>query len=264
MLVGLACQMLVLPVACWAIARGFALPGALAVGLMLLAASPGGASANLFSHLARGDVALNITLTAVNSVLSLFTLPFIVNFALRQFMGESTVLPLQLGKVVQVFLVVLVPVGIGMAVRARRRAIAEGLVRPVRVVSVVFLGLVIIGALIKERSNLPGYFAQVGLAAAAFNFTSMAIGYFVPRLAGVERRQAIAIGMEIGVHNATLAIAIASSPLLLNNAQMAVPAAIYSVIMFCTAAAFSFTSARRQSTSGDRSPAPSAAPDRPA
>src|SRR5258705_8378337 len=99
-LVGLFCQMLVLPAACFGIATAFALPGPLAVGLMLLAASPGGASANLFSHLARGDVALNITLTAINSVLSLFTLPFIVNLALERFMGESTVLPLQFGKVI--------------------------------------------------------------------------------------------------------------------------------------------------------------------
>jgi hypothetical protein len=86
-IVGLVCQMLVLPFACYGIARAFALPPELAVGLMLLAASPGGATANLFSHLAKGDVALNITLTAVNSVLSLFTLPLIVNVSLERFLG---------------------------------------------------------------------------------------------------------------------------------------------------------------------------------
>jgi BASS family bile acid:Na+ symporter len=101
--VGLLCQMLLLPVVCFAIAVGFELPPALAVGLMLLAASPGGATANLFSHLAKGDVALNITLTAVNSVLSLLTLPFIVNYSLVHFMGEGKVIPLQFDKVVQVF-----------------------------------------------------------------------------------------------------------------------------------------------------------------
>src|SRR5688572_11410302 len=90
-LVGLACQMLILPVVCYFIAKATALPPEYAVGLMLLAASPGGATANLFSHLAKGDVALNITLTAVNSILSLFTLPFIVNFALQAFMGEGKV-----------------------------------------------------------------------------------------------------------------------------------------------------------------------------
>ena len=92
-IVGLSCQMLLLPVVCFGVASVFALPPALAVGLMLLAASPGGATANLFSHLAKGDVALNITLTAVNSVLSLFTLPLIVNFALEHFMGAGKVDP---------------------------------------------------------------------------------------------------------------------------------------------------------------------------
>src|SRR5438105_6155932 len=123
-LVGLACQMLVLPVACFALARAFGLPPELAVGLMLLAASPGGATANLYSHLARGDVALNITLTAVNSVLSLFTLPFIVNFALQAFMGAGKVIPLQFDKVLQVFAIVLVPVAIGMTIHARKPGLA--------------------------------------------------------------------------------------------------------------------------------------------
>src|SRR5262245_26515531 len=88
-IIGLACQMLILPFACYGIARAFGLAPELAVGLMLLSASPGGATANLFSHLARGDVALNITLTAVNSVLSIFTLPLVVNLSLQAFVGAE-------------------------------------------------------------------------------------------------------------------------------------------------------------------------------
>ncbi len=243
--VGLACQMLVLPAVCFGIARGFGLPPELAVGLMLLSAAPGGATANLFSHLAKGDVALNITLTAVNSVLALLTLPFIVNFSLEAFMGSGKVIPLQFDKVLQVFAIVLVPVGIGMLIRSKKRATAGRLEKPVRILSAVFLILVIASAVAKERANIGGFFRQVGVAALAFNLASMTVGYFVPLLLRVERRQAIAIGMEIGIHNGTLAIAIAASPTLLNNSTMAIPPAIYSLIMFFTAGAFGWLVSRR-------------------
>ena len=245
-IVGLSCQMILLPIVCFAIAKAFALPPELAVGLMLLSASPGGATANLFSHLANGDVALNITLTAVNSVLTLATLPFIVNFALDQFMGSGKVIPLQFDKVIQVFAIVLVPVGIGMLIRARAEALAKRLEKPVRILSAVVLILVIVGAVLKERAHVVEYFLAVGIAALAFNVVSMAIGYFLPLLVKLPRKQAIAIGMEIGVHNGTLAIAIASSPLLLNNSMMAIPPAIYSLIMFFTAAVFGFLVNRRK------------------
>lgn len=254
--IGLGCQMLILPAACLGIAHAFHLGPELAVGLMLLAASPGGATANLFSHLAKGDVALNITLTAVNSVLSLFTLPLIVNFALVAFVGEGKAIPLQFDKVAQVFAIVLVPVGLGMVVRARREGLAKRLERPVRILSAAVLLLVIAGAVIKERVHLLEYFQQVGLAALSFNVASMLVGYFVPMLFRLPNKQSIAIGMEIGVHNGTLAIAIASSPLLLNSTVMAMPAAIYSLIMFFTAALFGFLVNQRRKTDTALAPAP--------
>jgi bile acid:Na+ symporter, BASS family len=238
--VGLLCQMVLLPVVCYGLAVGFDLPAELAVGLMLLSASPGGATANLFSHLAKGDVALNITLTAVNSLLSLLTLPLIVNFALTAFMGEGKTLPLQFDKVLQVFALVLIPVSIGMLVRARKPHVADRLDRPVRILSAVFLLLVIAATIIKERGMIVDAFKAVGPAALCFNLASMGVGYFLPRLLRLNQRQSIAIGMEIGIHNGTLAIAIASGPTLLNNGVMAIPAAIYSLIMFFTAAAFGF------------------------
>ena len=237
-LVGLLCQMLVLPAVCYGLAVGFGLAPELAVGLMLLAASPGGATANLFSHLAKGDVALNITLTAVNSLLSLLTLPFIVNFALTAFMGEGKVLPLQFDKIVQVFAIVLVPVSIGMTIRAFAPAAADRLDKPVRILSAVFLILIVAATIIKERAIIVDSFASVGPAALCFNLASLLVGYSIPRLLSLDQRQSIAIGMEIGIHNGTLAIAIATAPTLLNNSVMAIPPAIYSLIMFFTAAAF--------------------------
>jgi BASS family bile acid:Na+ symporter len=133
-----------------------------------------------------------------------------------------------------------------MIVRAKKPAVADRLDRPVRIVSAVFLLLVILAAVVKERATIADSFRLVGAAALVFNLSSMAVGFVVPILARVPRKQATAIAMEIGVHNGTLAIAIASSPLLLNNATMAIPAAIYSVIMFFTAAAFSWIMSRRQ------------------
>jgi BASS family bile acid:Na+ symporter len=243
--IGLTCQMVVLPVVCFGIAHAFELAPPLAVGLMLLAASPGGVTANVFSHLAKGDVALNITLTAINSVLSLVTLPLIVNLSLDHFMGEGRPIPLQFGKVLTIVAIVLVPVATGMVIRSRAKRIAERMDRPVRLSSAVFLVLVIAAAMVNERHNLVVFLRQVGWAALAFNVASMTIGYVVPRLARVERRQAIAIGMEVGVHNGVLAIAIASSPQLLDNPTMAIPAAVYGVLMLFTAAAFGWLVARR-------------------
>ena len=239
-LVGLLCQALILPFACFGIVIAFGLPAELAVGLMLLAASPGGTSANLFSHLAHGDVALNVTLTAINSVLCIITLPIIVNLSLLYFMGSEGEVGLQFEKVVQVFAIVLIPIALGMTIRHYKKQFAEAMEKPVKILSALFLLLVIIIALVESWEQFVQYFAIVGLAALCFNLVSLGVGYGVPRLLKLDLRQSIAIGMEIGVHNGALAIAIALSPTLLNNGVMAAPAAIYGVIMFITAAAFGY------------------------
>jgi BASS family bile acid:Na+ symporter len=239
-LVGLLCQMVLLPTVGFAIAKLSGLEPVLAVGLMLLAASPGGATSNLFSHLAHGDVALNLTLTAINSVLSVVTLPLIVNLSLEHFLGETRTLPLQFSKVAQIFVVVLGPVFLGMVLRKKWPALSDRLNKPVKILSALFLVMVVAATVFKERSMVVTYFQQVGIAALGFNLTSMVLGYFLPRLLRLSSQQSIAIGMEIGIHNGTLAIAIASSPLMLNNSTMAVAPAVYSLIMFFTAAIFGY------------------------
>lgn len=251
-LIALACQCVLLPLVCFALVKGFALAPALAVGMLLLAASPGGTTANLYSHLAHGDVALNITLTAVNSLLAVVTLPLIVNFALAHFMGADQSLPLQFGKVLQVFAIVLVPVVVGMWIRSRFPAFAQRMQKPVKVASALFLLLIIAAAIVQDWPTLVEYAPAIGLVALAFNLTSLAVGYGVPRLLGLPKPQAIAIGMEIGIHNGTLAIAVALSPMLLDNPTMAIPAAVYSILMFITAAMFGWMVSRghRQARSG--------------
>lgn len=251
-LVGLGCQVILLPLLCAAVAHAFGLAPALAVGLMLLAASPGGTSANLYSHLANGDVALNITLTAINSLLSILTLPLIVNLAMLHFMQSGQAVPLQFAKVLQVFTIVLGPVLLGMWVNARFAAASERLRKPVKLLSVLFLLTVILLAIFKSRGEAGGYIRQVGAACLVFNLMSLGIGYAMPRLLRLERRQAIAIGMEVGIHNATLAITVALSPLMLDNPTMAVPPAVYGVIMFFTAAGFGWWVNRGARVAGAR------------
>jgi BASS family bile acid:Na+ symporter len=241
--IGLFCQMILLPVVCFSIAKGFGLAPELAVGLMLLAASPGGSTANLFSHLANGDVALNISLTAFNSILSILMLPLIVNFSIDYFMESGQVVPLQFKKIIEVFAIVLVPVGIGMIVNAKNPSISIKLEKPVKILSAIFLVLIIVSAIIKEKAHIVDYFQQIGIPALLFNVLSLGIGYFIPRMLKIGKKQAIAIGMEIGIHNGTMAIFIATT--VLNNSVMSIPPAIYSLIMIVTAGMFGYFVSKR-------------------
>ena len=240
--VALACQLLLLPAVCFGLVKLFDLPPLLAVGMMLLAASPGGTSANLFSHLFRGDVALNVTLTAVNSVIAIVTLPVITNLAIAHYDLDDSV-SLQFGKVVEVFAVVLVPVAIGMVVRATATAWALRMDRPVRIGSGVILAVLVVGILVDQRENVGDYLADVGVVAAVFCAISLVTGYVVPKAAGIRDDQAIASSMEIGVHNGTLAIYVAVE--VLDSTEVSVPAAVYSIIMFVFAALWGTAISRR-------------------
>jgi BASS family bile acid:Na+ symporter len=235
-LIGLFAQTVVLVAVAYALARLFALSPELAVGLMLLAASPGGATANIYSHLAHGDVALNITLTAVNSALALVTLPLIVNAALAHFLGQDQYVPPPTRKVFEVAAIIVVPVLVGMAVRAALPRLAARLEKPFRLFAVLVLAAVILSAISAEWERLPGFIAAVGVACLVFNLVSMGVGYGLPRLLQLPRGQSIAISMEIGIHNGTLAIFIALN--VLQDARMSIPAAVYSIVMFVTAGAF--------------------------
>ena len=241
--VGLTLQVLVLPWVAFALALALALPPALAVGLMLLAASPGGATANIYSHLARGDVALNITLTAINSALCLLTLPLILNLALEYFLGAGQYVPPPTRKVVEVAVLIVLPVLLGMAARARAPGFAARAEKPLRLLSVLVLVLLIVAAVAQEWRTLLASFATVGLACLLFNLASMGVGYAAPLALRLPRRQAIAIAMEIGIHNGTLAIFIALN--VLGDSAISIPAAVYSLLMFLTAAAFAAWLVRR-------------------
>ncbi|RVW06584.1 bile acid:sodium symporter family protein [Rhodococcus spongiicola] len=252
--IALACQLLILPAVAFGLVLLFDLPPLLAVGMMVLAASPGGTTANLFSHLFRGDVALNITLTAVNSVIAVVTLPIVTNFALGYFDPDTgTSVGMQFTKVLQVFAIVLIPVAIGMLVRAKRAVFAQRMDRPVRIASAVVLMLVIVGTIVAERENVGSYIADVGMITLLFCLASLTVGYWIPKLLGADKRQSIACSMEIGIHNSALAIAIAIS--VLDSVDMAIPGAVYGVVMFPAAAAVGWLIARRRAETSDALPA---------
>lgn len=244
-LTALACQLLILPAVCFGLVLLFQLPPVLAVGMMMLAASPGGTTANLYSHLFRGDIALNISLTAVNSVIAVITLPLITNFAIMYFQPFDDQLGLQWAKALEVFAIVLLPVALGMLVRRYWPRFADGMDRPVRIASVVILVVVIAGAVASNWTLLVDNFAGLALITILLCLISLAVGYVVPRLLKIGRRQAIAASFEIGIHNATLAIVIAQT--VLGSVELSLPAAVYGVLMFFVAFGFGFLIRDRES-----------------
>lgn len=237
-LVALACQLVLLPLICFGLVLLFQLPPVLAVGMMLLAASPGGTTANLYSHLFRGDVALNISLTAVNSVLAVFTLPLITNLAITYFLPGDDALGLQFAKTIEVFAIVLGPVVLGMLVRWWKPAFADRMDKPVRIASVIILVVVIAGAIATNLELLLENAGTLALITVLFCVLSLAVGFAVPRLLRVGRAQSVASSFEIGIHNATLAIVIAQT--VIGSVEMSLPAAVYGVLMFFVALAFGF------------------------
>jgi len=237
-IIALACQLLILPALCLGLVVLFQLPPVLAVGMMLLAASPGGTTANLYSHLFRGDVALNVSLTAVNSVIAVFTLPLITNLSIALFLPDQEELGVQFAKAVEVFAIVLLPVVAGMLVRWWKPDFAIRMDKPVRIASMIILAVVIIGAIVSNWPLLVENVGRLALITVVFCLLSLAVGFFVPRLFRVEPRQAIASSFEIGIHNATLAIVIAQT--VIGSVEMSLPGAVYGVLMFFIALAWGF------------------------
>ncbi len=241
----LGLQTLVLPAAAYGLILLFGMEPVYAVGLMLLAASPGGVSANLFSHLFGGNVAMNISLTAVNTVLSIASLPLIANWAIATFMQSGQVVPLQFGKVLEVVGVILVPVIIGMVVRSKAPGFSERMGQPMKAFSALVLAAFALLAFVKEWTALTASFASLGPLVLVFNLISLLVGYYLSRAAGLNKSMSTAISFEIGIHNSTLAIYVALS--VLGNLQLALPAALYSVSMYLTATLFGLLVLRRKS-----------------
>ena len=243
-MLALGLQVIGLPLASYAIITAFGLPPVFAIGLMLLAASPGGISANLFSHLFGGNVAMNISLTAVNTLLSIVTLPLIANWAIAHFAQSGQVVPMQTSKLLEVIAIVLIPVLLGMAVARKAPGFSNRMEKPVKIFSAVVLAVVTVLAIAKEWGSLSTTFGQIGPAVLLFNLLSLFAGYYLSRAAGLDKPLSTAICYEIGIHNSTLAIFVALS--VLGSYQLALPAAVYSVVMYITAPLFGWLVLKRR------------------
>ncbi|OBI07084.1 bile acid:sodium symporter family protein [Mycobacterium scrofulaceum] len=244
LVVALICQSLLLPALCLVIAEAFHLEPRLAVGLMLMAATPGGTMSSILSHLFNGDLALNLTLTAINAVLSIVALPAILAVSMTWFLGGGRFLPLQVDKFFTVFGLVLVPIAVGVAFRHRFPELARRLQKPVRILAFALLILAVLGAIAGGRKTLWHNIGALTAAVVTFCAVSLTVGYLAPRLMRLAPRQAVAVSLEVGMHNAVVAMGVALSPQLLNSAEMATPAALYSAVAPLLAVTFVFVARR--------------------
>jgi len=231
--IGLVSQLLVLPLLGFVIASLIPMQPPIATGLMILALCPGGVSSNLVTFLARGDVALSVTLTAVSSLITVFTIPYFSNLASHHFFGAGAVVELPIGTTIgQIFAITFLPIAIGMGIRQFAPNLSTKLEKLTSMSATVLLAVIIVVLIIKEWFRLPSFIVEVGVGVLLLNTLSMTTGFYLSKLFKLNYKQQICISIEVGMQNGTLAIAITSG--LLNNPDMAIPGAIYSLLMYLT------------------------------
>lgn len=233
--IGILNLCLISPGLAFFVAEIWGLDPLLAVGLVLMGAAPGGTMAALLTHMARGEVALSVSMTAISSVAALFTVPIVLTLGVKHFGATGIDDDVSMtGVVARVFLITLVPLAAGMYLRHRNPERVQEIEPKFKRVALVAFVLVVVGAVISERDKIVDNFADVAGAALTLNVLAMSISYTVALLARLDNKQATAIAMELGVHNSTLAITIGAGI----ATELAVPGAVYSAFMFITAGAF--------------------------
>ncbi|MBI5107853.1 MAG: bile acid:sodium symporter family protein [Rhodocyclales bacterium] len=239
MVVGLAGQMLVVPLFAFSIALAWRLPPDMAVGLMILAACPGGVSSGLLTHLARGDTALSISLTAVTSIAAVISVPFVVDLSMRQFMQTAVSVDFPLLKMVRgVFLLTTVPVVLGMSLKAWRPLLAQRLERPAGQLATGLFVLIVLATFFSQRQVLIDNLRSIGPAAMLLNLLVIASGFGLAAVVGLGRRDRVAVATECGLQNAGLGIFIAAS--VMQSPAMTVPSVVYALLMNAGAIGFVF------------------------
>jgi bile acid:Na+ symporter, BASS family len=239
--IGMLNLALISPLLALATAELFGLSPELSVGLVLLGASPGGMMANMLTHLARGDTALSITMTAISSVGAIVTVPLFLTLSASHFGAGEVGDASMLGVVVRVFAITIVPVAIGMELRRRNRRRIEAIYPRFRNVALVLFGLVILGAIASEHDTVAENAAEVGAAALALNVAAMSLSFAISKLAQLDNRQATAISLELGIHNAALAIAVGATL----ASTVTIPAAVYASFMLFTGGVFAWAMSKR-------------------
>ena len=244
-LAGASLQLIVLPAAAFIVASVWPMATILAVGLMILAACPGGTTSNLMTLMAKGDVALSISLTAVISLLAVVTVPLIVGNSLSHFMGQAAPPLPVLETVLKITAIVVVPTGFGMLVRRLAPAFAQWAGGHTRLLSTAVFILVVVAGLIVSRDDIVPFFAQAGLVALVFNLLMLAIAHGVATALRLNAAQRIAVTIECGFQNATLGIVVGTT--LLGDVRFAIPSAVYGLIMLFTGLGYALIVARRRS-----------------
>ncbi|MBB5211107.1 bile acid:sodium symporter family protein [Microbulbifer hydrolyticus] len=231
LILGTIAQILIMPLAAFALAWALQLPPAMAVGLVIIAACPGGTTSNLFTLLAKGNVALSIVLTVSASLITIMSLPLFANLALNFYFGTQQQIALPLGKtVLMLSAIVLLPVSIGMGIKAQRPALAARAEGVVSIFGGVVLAALIVGIVYGMRDRFVDLLFQAGPATIALNVLGIAIGLLSTRAAGLGNRERLAVATELGIKNGTLGLMVTLT--LLHSSDMSVPSAIYGVIMF--------------------------------
>ncbi|MEM7759799.1 MAG: bile acid:sodium symporter family protein, partial [Cyanobacteria bacterium P01_A01_bin.40] len=201
-IVGLLAQLILLPIVGFGLATVFPLSSELAVGVMILVACPGGPTSNMITYLIQGNVALSITLTAVSSLITVFTIPLLVNLSMQNFLGEGTNLKLPfLQTVIQIAVITLIPISIGMVLHRYQAKLAAKVEKTVKWLSLFLLTLIIIGLLLKERENVLSFFLQVGWVTLTLNIVMMVLGYKIATVAKLDRPRTKSITIEVGIQN---------------------------------------------------------------
>ncbi|TGL60565.1 bile acid:sodium symporter family protein [Leptospira sarikeiensis] len=236
-LIGLLAQLLLLPVLGFMVANLFQLEPLLAVGLMVLSCCPSGPTSNMYSYLFKGDVALSVTLTALISVIKPFTLPFLTYYSMVYFMGEGKTIDLSILKtILQLFVITVLPVGIGMLVKNYFPKFAVACEKPVKVFSMVILFAIIAGLVRQNWDKMWGFFAQSGTAALTMNCICISLGFLLGMLLRLSRTQAVTIAFELGIQNGTTALLVTGT--ILQVPTMTIVPITYSLLMFVTAFVF--------------------------
>jgi len=238
-LIGLLSQIILLPIVAFIIIKIWPISPELAIGVMIIASAPGGVTSNILTSLARGDVALSISLTAVISLLSVLTVPFVVLTSV-DLLGLNNITEniSLLSMAIQMFLIVAAPTFLGMIIRKYANNFTLKFEPTAKKISVALFIIVLIGAILSEKENLVNYFAQAGLITLLLNILMMILAYNLAKVFGSGSQQKKAISIECGLQNGTLAIFVGT--VLFGGGVYIIPAATYSLIMFLTSILFVF------------------------
>ena len=235
--VGAFSQIILLPIIAFVLVKVWSIAPELAIGVMIIAAAPGGVTSNLLTSFAKGDVALSISLTAIISLLCVITIPFIVLTSIGLLNDSSITQDISLFSMSRdMFLIVTVPVILGMLLRKFASTLSLRFEPMAKKISIILFVFVLLGAIAAEKENVISYFIQAGLITLILNVVMMVVAYYIAQFLASGTRQKKCITIECGLQNGTLAIFVATS--IFGGGMYVIPAATYSLIMFATSLIF--------------------------